>query len=189
MTLYKNRYRIESARLKTWDYTRAGYYFITICTSHRACYFGEVNDGKMILSDTGRLAYQFWAEIPKHFLSVSLDEFVIMPNHMHGILVLSPVETLQCNVSTVPDRNVSTATPQKNQQMARISPKPGSVSTIIRSYKSIVTRTVRQKYPGTEFGWQSRFYDRIVRTEAELTRLRTYIKNNAAKWSEDSLYQ
>ena len=182
---------MNRTRLKGWDYTSNGYYFITICTHQRICYFGQVARGQIILSTVGRLAYQFWAEIPAHFPFVSLDEFVIMPNHIHGILVLSGSRDV-----AMPRRDVALqrlypnniGNDGKNEYMSHISPKPGSVSTIVRSYKSIVSRTANREYPTIGFGWQARFYDHILRSEAELQRIQTYIKNNPRRWVEDSLY-
>src|SRR3989338_112538 len=104
-TRYKKRYRIPSSRLPTYDYTSNGYYFITICTKNRENYFGEIVDNKMQLFKIGRIAKKFWQEIPQHFPFVTLDEFGIMPNHLHGIVVINgdkitPVETPKLGVST-----------------------------------------------------------------------------------------
>jgi putative transposase len=94
MTLYKNKYRVDSARLKDWDYSHPGIYFITVCTKNRGHYFGHIMDGKMILSDTGKIADQYWREIPVHFSNVIIDEYVVMPNHIHGIInIVENVET------------------------------------------------------------------------------------------------
>ena len=102
MSLYKDKYRVESIRLKNWDYTFNGYYFITICTKNKECYFGEIIDDKMILSEIGKIAHKYWQEIPKHFPFAQLDKFVIMPNHMHGIIIIDNgnVETPKLGVST-----------------------------------------------------------------------------------------
>lgn len=93
MSLYKNKYRIESSRLKKWDYSAPGHYFITICTKDRKCLFGNVTRGKMILSEMGKIAEQYWREIPDHFNHVKLDEFVVMPNHIHGIIIRELITT------------------------------------------------------------------------------------------------
>lgn len=186
--LYKNKYRIDSARLKGWDYRNDGAYFITICTKNRIHYFGEIENGKMILSDIGKLAHGFWAEIPQHFPFVELDEFVIMPDHTHGILVIHndgplkngdatpAVQTLQCNVSKA-----------INQKMKNISPKPGSISTIIRSFKSVTTKHARKIQP--DFAWQTRFHDHIIRNKKSFANIRRYIKNNPQKWTADKFHQ
>jgi putative transposase len=105
MTLFKNKYRIESARLKGWDYRNPGYYFVTIVTRGRVPYFGKVEGDDVRLSAIGEIAAQCWAENPQHHAGIELDEWVIMPNHAHGIIVIvdrvAVVETLHCNVSTM----------------------------------------------------------------------------------------
>lgn len=92
---YKNKYRSTSTRLKHWDYSDNGWYFITICTQNKEHFFGEVIDGEMVLSQIGKIADKFWKEIPNHFKNVILDNHVIMPNHTHGIIIINnqPVET------------------------------------------------------------------------------------------------
>ncbi|MBU0577734.1 hypothetical protein KJ742_01010, partial [Patescibacteria group bacterium] len=118
MTLFKNKYRIKSTRLSYWDYSSDGWYFVTICTKNKEEYFGQVRNYIMGLSDVGCLAAKFWQDIPNHFPFVRLDQWVVMPNHVHGIVVIdnphsdsdtvigynninpTNVETLQCNVST-----------------------------------------------------------------------------------------
>ena len=187
---YQNKYRIPSARLKNWDYGSNGAYFITICTQNREHFFGEIVETQFIASEIGTLAEQFWMEIPQHFPYIELGNFVVMPNHVHGILIIdknvktlqcnvseneSPVETLHCNVST-----------NKNEQMANISPKSGTISTILRSYKSVVTKNAR--FIHAEFGWQPRFHDHIIRNAPEWERIQTYIENNPMNWKEDKFY-
>jgi len=132
------------------------------------------------------MAQKYWKEIPEHFLFIRLDEFVIMPNHIHGILIIEKgldcinssrsnlnVETLHCNVST----------DEKNDYYRRISPKTGTLSTVIRSYKSVCTKNIK-KFKA-DFAWQDNFYDRIVREEKELDNIKQYIYNNPLKWGED----
>ena len=170
MTLFKNKYRIESARLKGWDYRNPGYYFVTIVTKRRNHYFGRVAGDDVRLSAVGEIAAQCWAENPQHHAGIELDEWIIMPNHVHGIIVL--VETVQCTVSTV----------AKNQ-MAAISPTTGSLSVAVRSFKSAVTKFAHNA--GHEFAWQERFWDHIIRNEAELNRIRNYIRANPSKWEND----
>ena len=109
--LYKNKYRIPSARLQHWDYGWNAAYFVTICTHNRQCFFGEISNGKMELSEMGKTATIYWMEIPDHFPFVNLGAFVVMPNHIHGIVVIDkpqtvnapipdPVETPNLGVST-----------------------------------------------------------------------------------------
>ena len=187
---YQNKYRIPSARLKNWDYGSNGAYFITICTQNREHFFGDFMDSEFITSEIGTLAEKYWMEIPQHFPYIELGNFVVMPNHVHGILIIdknvktlqcnvskneSPVETLHCNVST-----------NKNKQMANISPKSGTISAIMRSYKSVVTKNAR--FIHADFGWQPRFHDHIIRNVPEWERIQTYIENNPMNWKEDKFY-
>ncbi|PWA06570.1 transposase [Flavobacterium psychrotolerans] len=184
---FQNKYRIPSSRLKNWDYGNNGAYFITICTRNRDHFFGEIvsvaKENKMELNEIGRLAYQFWAEIPKHFPSVELGNYVVMPNHVHGILIIDKknvvddlvAETLQCNVSA---HNGTT-----NEQMSKISPKSGTISTIIRSYKSAVTKNGH--FIHADFEWQSRFHDHIIRNSESFERIQNYIETNPKNWKED----
>ncbi len=199
---YKNKYRIKSARLANWDYRNNGIYFLTICTKDREHFFGDIEKAEMKLNPIGELAHKYWNEIPKHFSFVKLGEFVIMPNHVHGILIIEQnqnfdnvtnsnvVETLQCNVSTrqcnVPTHQCNVPT-DKSKKMASISPKPGSISTIIRSYKSVVTKNARKLH--ADFGWQSRFHDHIVRNKKSFHNISNYIINNPKNWKEDKFHE
>jgi len=173
---FQNKYRISSNRLKNWDYGKNGAYFITICTRNREHFFGEIVcvDGKneMHFNEIGVLANGFWSAIPNHFPFVALGNFQVMPNHVHGILIIDKknviddvidvvVETLQCNLST--ENKI------KNEQMAKISPKSGTISTIIRSYKSVVTKNAH--YIHADFFWQERFHDHIIRDSESFERI------------------
>ena len=154
---YKNKYRIPSSRLQHWDYGWNASYFITICTHNHEHYFGGIVDGEMILSDIGKIAWRFWSEISNHFPFVILNAFVVMPNHVHGIIIIDKtddecnnghigghhVETRQCLVSTInnPDPN---PTP-KNQMPAKTigqtrfqNQGQNNLSSIIGSYKSVL---------------------------------------------------
>lgn len=186
---FNGKYRIPSARLRTWDYGSNGLYFITICTQNREHYFGEIADGKMILSEIGILANKHWNEIPEHFPFVNLDEFVVMPNHVHGIIIIDKpddgrrVETPKLGVSTDTDTDTDT-----NHQTAAASEKwkPQSLGVIINQYKRIVT--IKSRKIHTDFAWQTRFYDHIIRNNESYEKIRNYIANNPSKWEEDKFY-
>ena len=173
---FRGKYRIETARLKNWDYGSSGYYFVTICVKNRECVFGNLDDNKMILSEIGKIAEKFWLEIPAHFPFVKLDEFIIMPNHIHGIIIIDNHRDVACNVST---------TTSNNKIMSIISPKRGSLSTVIRSYKSNCTKTINKTQNNIYFQWQLRFYDHIIRDEKSLNNIRNYIVNNPLNWDKD----
>ena len=170
----KEHFSPLSLRLPDWDYTAPGWYFITICTKDRQPFFGEIVDGKMKRNKLGEIAHKFWSEIPSHHSNVSIDEFVIMPDHLHGILILS--DTCEA-VATLHATSLRSETTSDVNYFSEISPKKGSLSTIIRSYKSAVTRDIH-KYHSPSFAWQSRYYDHIIRTETDLDNLREYIHLN-----------
>lgn len=180
---FKNKYRISSARLQTWDYSNNGAYFITICTQNRHHFFGNINNGIMQLSEIGKLAEQFWYEIPNNFPMVELGNFVVMPNHVHGILIIdkpndeSFVETRQCLVSTVETNSIIGSSRFQNQGK-------NTISSIVGSYKSIVTKMSRQINPN--FAWQSRFHDHIIRNSKSFDTIQNYIEQNPLKWKEDT---
>jgi len=176
---FKNKYKIESVRLKDYDYSQNGIYFLTICTKNREEYFGSIVNKEMILNEMGKIAENFWKEIPNHFSNMRLDEFVVMPNHVHGII------EILCDKHARRDEAMPRLYNGAYPKMSKISPMPGSLSVILGSYKSIITKTIRKKIPYIFFAWQSRYYDRIIRNEIELNRIREYIFNNPAKWEED----
>ena len=172
---YKRFNRSGSFRLKGWDYRSKGVYFVTFSTKGKKPYFGKIMNGVMELSRIGRIAHTYWQDLSDRHPFVKLDTFVVMPNHIHGIIVI--------------DRNVARNVPPKrtvagniNDWMSSISPKPGSLSTIIRSYKSAVTKDARKIDP--DFTWQARFHDRIIHNPEQQERIRQYIQKNPAKWDE-----
>jgi len=174
--------------LKGWDYTTAGYYFITICTRERIAYFGAVINGEMRLSTLGEFADKYWRGIPDHFPHVTLDEFVIMPNHVHGIIVInsndfSAVETRDDCVETQHAASLRI----KSTHPASLHMQPGSVSMIVRSYKSAVRRWAGLNNHNN-FAWQERFYDHIIRNEKSLENIRMYILANPGGWDTDEYY-
>ena len=181
--LYINKYRIESTRISGWDYNDPGKYFITICTKHHQHWFGHIDGAKMHLSGIGKIADQFWRDIPRRFDHVRLDEYVIMPNHIHGIIVIMVRgRSVACNGSTGQKNKNTCDRVKSSHRMSAMSPKPGSLPTVIRSFKSAVTRQVRLE-TNPKFQWQSRYYDHIVRNHSDLERIRRYIRNNPNNWN------
>jgi REP element-mobilizing transposase RayT len=164
---------------------------VTICTQNREHYFGKIENNKMRLSAAGAIAHVLWDEIKNRTNYVELGEFVVMPNHLHGILIINKnglddqkddsigCRDVACNVPT-------TTNDGKNEKMAAISPKAKTVSSLIRSYKSAVTKYCNRL--GLDFAWQSRFYDHIIRNDESHQRIAHYIKNNPTNWKEDEWY-
>ncbi|MCZ8198588.1 MAG: transposase [Flavobacterium sp.] len=187
---FKNKYRISSTRLQTWDYSNNGAYFITICTQNREHFFGNIQNGIMQLSEIGKLAEQYWMEIPNHFSFIELGNFVVMPNHVHGILIINKidnpilsstesVETRQCLVSTIKSNTTIGSSRFQNQGK-------NTISSIVGSYKSIVTKMSRQIH--SDFGWQSRFHDHIIRNSKSFNNIQNYIFDNPLNWKSDKFY-
>ena len=144
---FRNKYRIPSARLQSWDYSNNGAYFITICTQNRNHFFGKIINQEMQLSEIGKLAQKYWLEIPEHFPFVALGNFVMMPNHFHGILIIDKteppaiVEIRQSLVSTIVSSH-ETIGQSRFQNQGK-----NTISSIVGSYKSIVTKTSRYINP------------------------------------------
>jgi REP element-mobilizing transposase RayT len=194
--LYKNKYRPDSIRLKEWDYRSPGWYFLTMLTKDRRHFLGEIRSGIMGLSETGCMAYRNWAAIPDHFEHVRLDAFIVMPNHVHGLIGIMnwPVGSVETRHGVslqdggygvfMRDNDVS---PQKGNKIKFGNPKSGSISTIVNHYKGSVTREARKR-DDHDFAWHPRFHDHIVRNDHAFNRIQDYIINNPLKWDEDRFY-
>ncbi|MCD6595990.1 transposase [bacterium] len=177
----------RSIRLKGYDYSSPGAYYVTICSGMREYYFGEITNGLMELSSIGKIADRYWREIPEHFPNVQLDEWVVMPNHVHGIIVI--VERARQNVGV---QNVRVQNFEPLQQHMDSQPRlhkyqktvPNSLGSIIRAYKSAVTMWCRNNDFGY-FSWQRGFYDHIIRDEDEMNQIRQYICTNPQNWDID----
>ena len=189
-----NIHHRRSIRLKGYDYSQAGLYFVTICCENREHRFGKIENGEMILNDAGKIADECWMEIPKHFPNAVLHEHIVMPNHVHGIIelvndanvgtrhVVSLPNTTDNPVGT--SHGMSLQEPKINQFGKPIA---GSLSVIINQYKSSVKRWCNKN--GHEyFKWQSRFHDHIIRNEQSYQTISDYIINNPAKWKDDKFY-
>ncbi len=182
-SLFRNKYRNETCRLTGHDYSAGGKYFVTICTHGMKSYFGNISVGKMVLSEPGQIANNTWYELPEHFPNVSLGEFVVMPNHIHGIVIIEPlcvvVGALHAT-SVVGALHATSLQQTKNKFMSSISPAPGSLPAVIRSYKSAVSKSVHLTDP--DFSWQPRYYEHVIRSDQEMFRIKQYIINNPGKW-------
>lgn len=187
----------RSVRLKGYDYSQAGLYFITICVKDRQCLFGKIENGEMMLNDLGLLADKYWMEIPKHYPQVELHEHIVMPNHLHGIIEIMTMVDAP-NVGTrhgvsLPNTTDNTAgtshgmSLQSPHERKFSQPISGSISTIINQYKSSVKRWCN-KNAHEYFQWQSRFHDHIIRSADDYQKISNYIVNNPAKWQDDKFY-
>ena len=172
----KNHLNRKINRLKNYDYSHNGYYFVTICTKNHEHFFGEVENVTMQLNEFGKIAKKCWLEIPEHFPDIILDEFIIMPNHVHGIIIIENNNTGNKNFCSL-------------QEIPWQTTLSKSLSSIIRGFKIGVTKCARRSNTGNknfcslpERIWQKSFYDHIVRNEKSLFYIREYIQNNPVKW-------
>ena len=169
MELFNNKYNTKTLRLPHWDYSSAGYYFITICTFKKQKLLGEIENNSMFLSDTGELVQKEWSKSFDLRKELFCDLFTIMPNHIHSIIIID-------NKS---HENIDT---YKNN----FSLKPKSISSFISGFKASVTKQVRQSSKILDYKvWQNRFYERVIRNESELNSIRQYIQYNPLNWDTD----
>jgi len=178
------RHRRRSIRLREYDYSRAGAYFLTVLTQDRACLFGEVVDEEMRLSHMGYLVHQEWTSLPDRFPNIDPDAFIVMPNHIHGIVVITDVDLVGAGL--VPAQNVNRATTPG--ATTRVAPTVGG---IVGAFKSITT--VRYAHGVKHYAWlpfrgrlwQPNYYEHIIRNEEALKRVRQYIVDTPLCWSFD----
>ncbi len=166
----------RSIRLRGYDYSQPGAYFVTICTYQKECLLGDVRAGEMALSPYGRIVQRAWDDLPNHYPHVELDAWVIMPNHVHGIIVLGSDAAGACGVQV----GLSPA------PAAFPSSRRHGLSEIMRALKSFSARRINRlrRSPGTSF-WQRGFYDHIIRHDREMDAIRQYIADNPLKWEFD----
>ena len=172
----------RSIRLKGYDYSQSGLYFITICIQNRECLLGKIEQGLINLNQAGQMVQQMWQQLPQRFSSIQIDEFVVMPNHLHGIIAISMVNMVSNNQSQAQDL--------KQIQPLQTS-KSVKLGDIIGAFKSITTHQYIQgvkQYHWQGFTgklWQRNYYEHIIRDQASLNNIREYIINNPLKWEDD----
>ena len=174
----------RSIRLKHYDYSQPGAYFITLCTQNRECLFGEIVDGQMVLNQYGKIVEQYWTEIPLQYTNTVLDKFIVMPNHLHGIIIITdivgaiPVGAIP--VGAIHELPLSqNESPQSQNRRNMIIPK------IIGWFKMNSAKQINQlrQTPGVSV-WQRNFYEHIIRDD-ELNRIQNYIVHNPLNWQSD----
>jgi REP element-mobilizing transposase RayT len=161
------------------DYTEEGNYFITICTGNREEYFGRIKNGKMIISPIGKIANELWNKLPNIFPNIILDEFIVMPDHMHGIIIIKN------NRSRNTPRRVPTNNDDGNPGQNLHPLIKYSISSIINHYKGSLKKWCNKN--DYSFKWQARFHDRIIRDYIELYFVQKYISNNPMNWIKDKI--
>jgi REP element-mobilizing transposase RayT len=180
MPFHADRPPRRSIRLQDYDYTQQGAYFVTICTYHRDCWFGEIVGGGVILTQIGAIADECWQTIPDHFPGVELDAYIVMPNHLHGIVIITQRDL---NVGATHGSPLRAANNPPLQPAKGL--QPGSLGAIIGQFKSSVSRRLKAVPDAPIPLWQRNYYEHIIRDEDDLNRIRAYIENNASTWETD----
>ena len=194
----------QSTRLKGFDYGSEALYFITICSNDRIHLFGEIAEGEMNLNDCGKIALKCWMEIPQHFPHTRLHEFIIMPDHIHGIIEIVEnmgsgfVEEKNIGGGFVGAKNMDSGfvgakniSPQQNPTAFKSPEK--TIGSIVRGFKIGVTQWLRNEFPDAftknRVVWQRNYYDRIIRDTNESKRITKYIRENPQNWNKDKFHQ
>jgi putative transposase len=190
----------SSIRLKGYDYAQAGMYFVTICVQDKICRFGHIKNDEMVLNEYGAIAYDEWPKLADRFHNFELDVFQIMPNHMHGIIVLNTVGAgfTPALIGPAPALNEPAPAPnivddvKKTGSWAGASPAP-TIGDIVGAYKSLVANACLDIYKAKNemMGklWQPNYYEHIIRTDQAYQTISEYIINNPAKWMDDKYYK
>lgn len=170
----------KSIRLQGYDYSQAGAYYVTIVTYQRDCLFGEVVHGEMVLNEYGKIADECWRAIPAHFPFVELGANVVMPNHVHGVIVI--IDNDRADALASARRGAIYRAPTTTEKFGK--PVKGSLPTIVRTYKAAVTRRIGRELNATGI-WQRNYYEHIIRDEKDLQNKTDYIEANPSLWDED----
>ncbi len=178
MDKFKNKYRISSTRLQSWNYGANGAYFITICTHKREHFFGKIINGEMKLNDLGELAESEWIKTIelRPDMNLEMGAFVIMPNHFHAIIIIGDNEYNRTGAM-----HCACASNKQN----KFGSQSKNLASIIRGFKSSITTNAR-KLGNSNFAWQTRFHDHIIRNGRSFENIQNYIINNPKKWQEDT---
>ena len=179
----QNNNRRKSLRLKNFNYSNAGAYFLTICSQDMRCIFGDVINGEMILNEAGQMVMDVWSEIPRNYPGFQLDEYILMPNHFHGVIWKTKSDVGVCPLAYPSEASVQTGQPR--------GVAPTSLFDVVYQFKSLTTNKYIKgvKYsifpPFNKRLWQRNYYERIIRNEIELNNTRQYILDNPKNWKDD----
>ena len=175
MSYDSDKHQRRSIRLKDYDYSQAGAYFVTLCTRNKECIFGKVVNGEMVLNKCGKVVEEEWVKTAEIRKNVELDVFVVMPNHFHGIAAI--IEDCRGTARCAPTEH--------NRQFGKMT--SASLPAIIRSFKSAVTRQINE-LRDTPYApvWQRNYYEHVIRNEKDLNEIKEYIVSNPLKWDLDN---
>jgi len=172
--MHRDRHHRRSIRLPHYDYSQLGYYYVTICTQGKICLFGKIAKGRMRLNRSGRIILRCWFSIPKHFSHIDLDLFVIMPNHLHGII----------HITDLYSHRIQTGRGEVTSPLHRL--RTPTLGRIIGYFKYQSTKQINRLFnsPGQRI-WQRNYHERVIRNDTELNYIREYVINNSLKWDLD----
>ena len=179
--LFCNKYRIPTARAQWWNYKLSAPYFVTICTRAPLPQFGKIEQGEMMLNENGTIAHDEWMHTPEIRKNVELDAFIVMPNHIHGIIIINCRGV--CNTPLRPDTDMGVCnTPQRK------SPSQ-TIGSIVRGYKSSVTKKINELHnTNGSVVWQRNYWEHIIRDDRSFNTIAEYIINNPKNWDNDKLH-
>lgn len=195
-----NKHHRRSIRLKGYDYSQAGLYFITICVQHRACLFGHIKNGEMVMNDAGKMVEKEWLELPQRFPNIQLDEHVVMPNHFHAILEIVGAALLAVQNDVGKGQENEKGQPQgiapTGIAPTTIAPteKPKRLGDMVGAFNSITTveyiRGVKNNcwQPFNRKLWQRNYWEHIIRNEQSYQNISAYILNNPLHWQGDKFH-
>jgi REP element-mobilizing transposase RayT len=176
-------HRRRSIRLKNYDYTQAGGYFITICAHDWECIFGEIADGTMRKNQYGAIIQEEWLRTPKIRPEIMLDAFIVMPNHFHGVIIINEAVGATRRVAPTEEDEMDCSSIEHGRPRG---PAQGSLGAIIGQLKSVAAKRIN-RFRGTPGAmvWQRNYYEHVIRNDKDLDEIREYIVNNPARWAED----
>jgi len=188
----------RSIRLQGYDYSQNGAYFITLCTHNRECLFGQIQNGQMILNEYGKIVEQCWNNLSNHYDNIELDAYVIMPNHFHGIILITDNVDNVDNVRAIRELPIHELPrqrkhelpihelPRQQQKQRQQQRRKMLLPKIVGRFKTNSAKQINQmrNTPGISV-WQRNYYEHIIRDEKSLENIRNYIINNPAKWQDD----
>ena len=187
-----NKYNPEihhrhSIRLKGYDYSSNGLFFITICTNNLMNLFGIIENGEMLLNDAGKFTLKCWREIPKHFPNISLHKEIVMPNHIHGVIEIIDV------IRSKPKEELSMIEKNEKDFTWKLTSPSQTVGAVIRGFKVGVVkwfrRNMKEEFPIGQPVWQRNYYEHIIRNDKSYQNIVNYILNNPLKWDKDEFNQ
>ncbi|MDR2206659.1 MAG: hypothetical protein LBE36_10970 [Flavobacteriaceae bacterium] len=173
-------YHRRSIRLKGYDYSQAGLYFVTICVQNRECLFGEIVDGEMMLNECGNIANTIWNELPQHYPYVALDRFVVMPNHIHYIIEITDFHCRGA-INRAPTMEINGGFAGEHNPMFH-----NNLPRIVRWFKGRITFECRKINP--DFAWQRNYHEHIIRDDQSYQRIADYIEKNSENWQKDKFF-